>query len=45
LYLAFDPFELTYLLVNAVQEKQAIIDAQQKEIAKLQNSQEQLNTL
>ena len=44
-YLAFDPSALTYLLVNAVQEQQVIIDAQQKEIAKLKNSQEQLSAL
>ena len=36
-YLAFDPSSLTYLLVNAVQEQQGMIDAQQKEIDTLQN--------
>ncbi|MEM9918686.1 MAG: tail fiber domain-containing protein [Bacteroidota bacterium] len=34
-YLAFDPGAVTYLLVNAVQEQQEIIDAQKEEIENL----------
>ena len=44
-YLAYDPNALTYMLVNAVQEQQAIIDAQKEEIDGLQAELAQLQTL
>ncbi|MEO0778223.1 MAG: tail fiber domain-containing protein [Bacteroidota bacterium] len=44
-YLAYDPTALTYMLVNAVQEQQAIIDAQKEEIDGLQAELAQLQTL
>ncbi len=44
-YLAYDPTALTYMLVNAVQEQQAIIDAQKEEIDGLQSELAQLQTL
>ena len=44
-YLAYDGTALTYMLINAVQEQQAIIDAQKSEIDNLQSELAQLQTL
>jgi len=44
-YLAYDGTALTYMLVNAVQEQQAIIEAQKSEINTLQSELASLQTL
>ncbi len=44
-YLAYDGSALTYMLVNAVQEQQAIIEAQKSEINSLQSELASLQTL
>lgn len=44
-YLAFDGSPLTYVLINAVQEQQTIIEEQQKEIAELKASLSEIETL
>ncbi len=44
-YLAFDGTPLPYMLINAVQEQQEMIDAQEKEIAELKSKLAKFNTL
>jgi Chaperone of endosialidase len=44
-YLAYDGSAVTYMLVNAVKEQQALIESQQREIAKLQGELSEVQTL